>query len=672
MLFLYPAVAQTPPPLKSALNALENRRYGDAIAQTKLVRQPKIADYTAWVAASALFELNDDGGVAEALKPVWAQTPRSPLTGQAALLASRSYVRANQPKSAIEILKRHAGELPQPDGDIALGQAYEAAQEPQNAALSYQHAFYNYPAAAGVDQAETALTRLRDSLGASFPPVTPQTAYARALKLFDARSYKQARRELETLAPSLAGPDRDAALLRIGVAQYNARENPGALQYLRGLQLSGPDADAERLNYIVQCHRRLNNLDQASQTLDQMGRQYPKSRWRLEALLSLASYYTVSNQPAAYEPLFRTCAADFHGDAKAAICHWRLAFAQYLRREVQSASALKDHIRFYPGSEYAASSMYYLGRLAEQAGDGASARAWYDHISSTYPNYYYAALARTRLRDAAIARAQPSQTVVAFLREVTLPVRGRKLDFTANAIVQQRIERARLLAAQSADEFADTELRYGARVDDQPQVLGVALAELALQRHFPERAVRYTKRYIPGSLTLPVDGAPMEFWKLAYPLPYRAPLDTFAKRENLDPFLVAALIRQESEFDTHVMSHAGAYGLTQVMPATGRELARKLKVRPFNAQMLYRPEINLQLGTHYFRSLLDQLDGRLEATLAAYNAGKSRAVSWLSWYEYREPSEFVEMIPFTETRDYVQAVIRNADMYQRLYGGSAK
>jgi len=209
-------------------------------------------------------------------------------------------------------------------------------------------------------------------------------------------------------------------------------------------------------------------------------------------------------------------------------------------------------------------------------------------------------------------------------------------------------------------------------VEDQPQVLAVELAGLAIKRQFPDRAVRYIKRYAPGYLYIPMDSAPAEFWRLAFPLPYREPLERFAKQTDLDPFLVAALIRQESEFDRNAISRSKAYGLTQVLPSTGRDLSRRLGYKRYSANRLFEAEFNLQLGTYYLKSLLGQLGGGVEATLAAYNAGKSRAVAWMSWYQYREPAEFVEMIPFTETRNYVQVVLRNADVYRRLYGGSAR
>jgi soluble lytic murein transglycosylase len=151
-------------------------------------------------------------------------------------------------------------------------------------------------------------------------------------------------------------------------------------------------------------------------------------------------------------------------------------------------------------------------------------------------------------------------------------------------------------------------------------------------------------------------------------MPYRAELTTDARAHSLDPFLVAGLIRQESEFNPAAISPANANGLMQVRLGTGRDFSRAVGIPRLTVNMLLQPAPNLKIGTAVFRSMLDQNGGSLERTLAGYNAGPRHATEWSSWNNYREPAEFVESIPFTETRDYVQAVIRNGEMYRRLYG----
>ena len=123
-----------------------------------------------------------------------------------------------------------------------------------------------------------------------------------------------------------------------------------------------------------------------------------------------------------------------------------------------------------------------------------------------------------------------------------------------------------------------------------------------------------------------------------------------------------------SEFNPEAISHANAFGLMQVLPSTGRKLARSMKVHGFSNQQLLVPNFNLQLGTRYFRELVDHFNGHVEYALAAYNAGSDRVESWLANGKYRDATEFVESIPFSETREYVQAILRNATVYKRLYG----
>jgi len=227
-----------------------------------------------------------------------------------------------------------------------------------------------------------------------------------------------------------------------------------------------------------------------------------------------------------------------------------------------------------------------------------------------------------------------------------------------------RIERSRLLRSAGLADLADSELRFGARNGGQPALLGMEMADAA---DAPHSAMHIMKGMAPEYLSLPFNAAPRKYWETLFPLPYRGDLERDAHQAGIDPFLLAGLIRQESEFDPQALSPAKAYGLMQVRPGTGREFARKAGVGRFTNRMLFQPAINLKLGASILRGMLDENNDKLEETLASYNAGPAHLVTWLSWNQYREPAEFVEAIPFTETRDYVQAVLRNADVYRRLY-----
>lgn len=155
--------------------------------------------------------------------------------------------------------------------------------------------------------------------------------------------------------------------------------------------------------------------------------------------------------------------------------------------------------------------------------------------------------------------------------------------------------------------------------------------------------------------------------RLVYPFPYQTVIETEARRHNLDPFLVAGLIRQESGFNPSARSPAGALGLMQIMPATGASLARELGVGSFGPQRLTEPELNIRLGTRYLATMLARYDGRTADALVAYNAGPTRMNRWRSFPEHGDVELFAERIPFAETRNYVRIVQTNAAIYRALY-----
>ncbi len=654
--------------LKAAVAALQSKNEAAAIATLKGLsgRLPQIPDYVAWFRASAEFGAGNYAAVPGALEPIWAQSPASPLIGRAALLGAQAFGQTSNTAGAVSLLRKYYAALPQPQGDLALAKAFAAAGDPVSAAVYAQRVYYNYPAASESAEAGTLAASLEGQLGDQYPPAMGDAMLGRALKLLDAGRAEQAKKELLALVPRLGGDERDAALVKIGVAQYVAKDTKAAQKYLAELTVQSPQADAERLHYLLLCARRANDRTAMNAELDELARLHPDSPWRLEALLAMGNSYLVENQVDAYEPLYRACYESFPKEPRAAGCHWKVTWAHYLRRKDDSRDLLREHLRLFPNSDESSAALYFLGRLAEGADDPSAARAYYGEIVREYPNYFYTGLARERMA-ALPAVEMVSSPVNNFLRTVDFPTRARVRNFEPNARAKVRLARARLLASAGLDDWAEVELRYAAQSEDQPHVMGLELATMAARRSAQDQAIRYLKRYAPDYLYMRIDSAPAEFWKLAFPIPFREDLERFARQNNLDPFLVAALARQESEFNPKAVSVSSARGLTQIMPSTGRELSRRLRIRPYSTARLFQPQVNLQLGTYYLRSVVDSVDGRWEAALAAYNAGLSRAKDWSTWGEFREPAEFVETVPFTQTREYIQIVLRNADIYRQLY-----
>ena len=243
-----------------------------------------------------------------------------------------------------------------------------------------------------------------------------------------------------------------------------------------------------------------------------------------------------------------------------------------------------------------------------------------------------------------------------------------QMNQALNAKSEQQEARARVLSDIAFDASAELEYRAAHSATHSPKFLVEAAGAAIAAGHYGA-GMSAIRQAFPQLEARRVSEIPNEAWRAAFPLPYESSVRGAAGMNQLDPMLVAGLIRQESAFESSVTSHAGAVGLMQVMPKTATKLARQLKLRYARAR-LTDPGYNLNLGSRYLANLIQAL-GTPEAALAAYNAGEDRVAQWTAGQKYLEPAEFVESIPFTETREYVQIVIRNAEVYRQVYGSSA-
>jgi soluble lytic murein transglycosylase len=206
---------------------------------------------------------------------------------------------------------------------------------------------------------------------------------------------------------------------------------------------------------------------------------------------------------------------------------------------------------------------------------------------------------------------------------------------------------------------AEADRVVGAAGRDRPTLY--ALAEALAERGYAQRAIRI-------GLGLQGQTPPdRRLLRILYPFPYRTLITEEARGRGLDPFIAAALIRQESMFEARITSQVGARGLMQIMPATGRALAEAAGVEPWDAELLYQPEINVHLGTRYIARHMDAYDGSLPAVFSAYNAGWHRVEAWSHFPEFGNDELFTERIPFAETRGYVRILTRNHALYRGLY-----
>ncbi len=224
----------------------------------------------------------------------------------------------------------------------------------------------------------------------------------------------------------------------------------------------------------------------------------------------------------------------------------------------------------------------------------------------------------------------------------------------------------KLLAIGLYDD-ALSELRYAQRAWGTSPVIEATMAWVYREKGDLRRAINAMRRAYPQHLAAGGEGLPPEILQVIFPLTYWDSIRRLSAAHDLDPYVTAALIAQESTFDPEAHSAANAWGLMQIVPSTGRRLAQAVGIRRFRTTMLTNADINLRLGTLYFSRLVEQFGGTYYA-LASYNAGESRVVRWKAERPGLDEDEFIDDIPFPETQNYVKRILGTAEDYRRLYG----
>ena len=527
---------------------------------------------------------------------------------------------------------------------LRLGLAADLAGQPMRSVEALQRAYYDYPTTAESDRAGEALDKQDVDLEAAFAP----KELARAETLFQARRWTGAKASYERVKEFVTGNDRDRVAIRVAatdIAIGRYREGRDALRPY----LSGPFADEANFHFVT-ATRGLKLKDEHISLSRTFLETFPTSPFADEVLNNLASAYIIDDQDGEADKVFREILTRYPAGRFAERAAWKAGWWAYRQGDFAEAMQFFDKgAAQFPRSDYRPSWLYWSARAAQQAGDVETGVARLRLTATDYHNSYYGRLAVKRLQG------ERGGAVTASLQ--------RQPSTSAPIPTGRRI--ASLLSV-GLNREAMNELQYAQRVwGDSPQLQ--ATIAITHKRLGNVRAgINAMKRAYPQYLAAGGETLPSEILQVIFPVDYWPLLQKYAKERNLDPFLVAALVAQESNFDPVVVSHANAYGLMQVLPSTGRSYARRLGVKPFSARRLTEVEVNVRIGTQIFADTIRKFGG-VHFALAAYNAGDSRVRAWQREKPGLAQDEFIDDIPFPETQNYVKRILGTAEDYRALY-----
>jgi soluble lytic murein transglycosylase len=584
--------------------------------------------------------------------------PDSAIADQALQSLGEAALAANQPADAVTALDAYPSTASRPALLLLRGEAHEAAAQPLDAVADYQALYLRFGLSEQAKQAATKLDFLKSNLGEKFPALTLDQRMAHAAGLFNAKDWRGARGEYAELLPQLSGADHERAELRILECGVSLGGTPTEMN---ALSLTDPDVLAERFSTAADYYRKQQNDMEMIGAVEAAAAAAPTSRWTEASLFLAGNYYWVQLDRDRASTFYKRVADKFPASSDADAAQWRVTWTAVLKRQDQAAELLQQHLRLFPGSIYTPDALYWLGRLAEDAGVPGLARSYYEKLIERYPQNYFEALGVVRLRQLPSSPSMPADVLASI---PPAPVVA-KVGATIPVAAARWQARADALKSIGFDASSELELRAAYAATGEAKLL-LEAAQAAVDAGHLGSAIATVRQIFPQLESQPLVLVPRTVWTTAYALPYESSIRHWAVNVGIDPMLVAGLIRQESAFEPEARSGANAFGLMQLLPSTAHRLARGAQIH-YSQSRLFDPDYNVRLGTLYVAGLQKQF-GNIESVLAAYNAGEDRVVSWTSGQTYREPAEFVDSIPFTETRNYVEIVTRNADIYRRLYG----
>jgi soluble lytic murein transglycosylase len=618
-----------------------------------------LGDYVLYWTAQTQRLLKQNAEAFTALQAIGRDYPNTAMKEQFLEALAPAAIEAGHPQAAIEELEAYPATSVHPALLLLRAQAYKAARQSARAAKDYQLLYYKNPLSDEGKTAATALPQLKSTLGREYPVPSVELQVERAQIFYNQHKWKDARAEFEKLAASLKDPaHRQHAQLRAAEARVQLKGSPTLVS---SLAISDPEVDAERMFVYSQFERSAKKESEMLTAAEQLVQKYPTSKWSEEALMMVGNYYWVELDRTKAVSYYQRVLDGFPEGKYAFFCEWRAAWIAYLDRQPYADDKLTAFVRKYPSSADAPDALYWLGRNAERSGNPGHARAYFRADVDRFPQTYFGHAAAVRLDKMAPGDEDPSD----FLATIPPAPALRPFDEPIPAAAQDRWVRAQALRIIAFDASAELELKSAFYATGSPRLLFEAAQAAFDQGHFAT-GMAYGRLIVPNFDARKFSEVPVNVWKTLYPLPYETSLRREAARNNFDPMIAAGLIRQESTFQADAVSHANAIGLMQVLPKTGKRLAKQLNVRYVKTK-LFDPEYNLELGMLYIADL-QRATGAPEYALAAFNAGEDRIAAWRAERNYEEIAELVESIPFTETRDYVQIVLRNAEVYRRIYG----
>jgi soluble lytic murein transglycosylase len=582
-------------------------------------------------------------------------TPPSGYLGEASLWLSADVEEtAGEWSAAVEPLRTLVGLQPlEPErANLRLGRAALKAGDTTLATAAFTKVVSDFGLSPEADEAAGELAKLTPTTIPSHDDFV--RLLARAQTLYGAKRYTDARAAFMNLRGWATGEDLALVELRVGECDYFLKHYTATRERLLPLTAQASPKQIEAEFYYFSALRELGQHDVYVARARAFIDAHPSHALAEEALNNLATHYVLLNEDekaaAVFEELYTRFPIGLHANRAA----WRAGWADYkAARYMDAVRIFESAVDGLPHDDYRPSWLYWAARAHQRLGERDAAIAGFRRVVSDYRNSYYGRQA-THALSALFPGGAQVETVS---RVVPLVTPG---EIPGNARVIQD------LLASGLYDTAMLEIKKAEREGGASPLLEATAAYALNKKGDLRAAITKMRRAYPQFMAEGGETLPLEIRRVIFPIGYWTLIARSAADQNLDPYLMAALVAQESTFQPDVKSVAGAWGLMQIEPGTGRMYATRLKIKPYTVARLKQPDVNVRIGMASFSDLMKKFNNTA-AALAAYNAGDSRAARWLAERRQLDQDEFIDDIPFPETQNYVKRILGTAEDYRALY-----
>jgi soluble lytic murein transglycosylase len=627
---------------------------------------PILDDYLGLWVGEALLKLDDATQAAETLESVSERVPDSNVLSKIAYRTGDAWYAASAWSKAAQWYERALSSADKdpaaPSALLHLADCQMRDGKSSEARATLKFLWMRHP-----ESAEARDAKLRLEVNPDGEPWTPspEDYYIRAQAFFaqalQAEGLEEVRRFL-TLAPT--HPRRFEARLKSGIAAVRLKQYDLARETFRGLAADQVPESPEATVWLARVYLRQGQGEKLLDLTRSLGNGSLTGDQR--AMVHLFAGVWLEDQGRFDEAIamFQQVAKLGDSASQRAEGLWRVGWVQYRIARYQESAATFRLVAESHVNGLEPQGLYWYARASErdhQAKD--EARDPYARVCERYLYSYYCQLAARR----APLPIGNNHVVTGPLMEVSTRAEMDRLPENRRAEIERHpaYRKAVELKHLGLGSDASRELSFLTELYSRDPDVLLAFSVLLSEAGAYHAALRIAKVHFRDRLEGAGTPAASELWTIAYPTGL-VPMIQAQGIKSVDPLLGAAIIREESQYDEKAVSMVGAVGLMQLMPLTANAVAQRHGFPPVSREDLFDQETNIRLGVRYLGQLLEQYSGNVAYAVAAYNAGPIAVNNWIAMHRGRDQDEFVELIPYQETRLYVKRVLRSYGEYVRL------